>query len=34
MAWVDVPSSNEVWQYENTAGFSNTYSDSAQVLIQ
>ena len=29
MAWVDVPGSNEVWQYENTATASNTYSDAA-----
>ena len=29
MAWVDVPGSNEVWQYENTATAANTYSDSA-----
>ena len=28
MAWVDVPGSNEVWQYENTAEAPNTYSDS------
>jgi len=29
MAWVDVPGSSEVWQYENTATVSNTYPDSA-----
>tara|TARA_B100001057_G_scaffold199613_1_gene200281 strand:- start:919 stop:1155 length:237 start_codon:yes stop_codon:yes gene_type:complete len=28
MAWVDVPGSNSVWQYENTATAANTYSDS------
>jgi len=28
MAWVDVPGSNEVWQYENSATAANTYSDS------
>ena len=27
MAWVDVPGSNSVWEYENTATASNTYSD-------
>ena len=26
MAWVDVPGSNSVWLYENTATGSNTYS--------
>lgn len=29
MAWVTVPGSNSIWQYENTATASNTYSDSA-----
>ena len=29
MAWVDVPGSSAVWQYENTATVSNTYPDSA-----
>ena len=29
MAWVDVPGSNSIWQYENTATISNTYKDSA-----
>ena len=28
MAWVDVPGSSNVWQYENTATAANTYSDS------
>tara|TARA_A100001011_G_scaffold391212_1_gene476217 strand:+ start:474 stop:707 length:234 start_codon:yes stop_codon:yes gene_type:complete len=28
MAWVDVPGSDSVWQYENTATAANTYSDS------
>ena len=28
MAWVDVPNSNSIWQYENTATAANTYSDS------
>ena len=28
MAWVDVPGSSSIWQYENTATASNTYSDS------
>ncbi len=27
MAWVDVPGSNSVWQYENGATASNTYAD-------
>ena len=27
MAWVDVPGSNSVWEYENTATASNTYAD-------
>ena len=26
MAWVDVSGSNSIWQYENTATGSNTYS--------
>ena len=29
MAWVDVPGSSAVWQYENSATASNTYPDSA-----
>ena len=29
MAWVDVPGSNSIWQYENGATISNTYKDSA-----
>ena len=29
MAWVDVPGSNSVWQYENSATASNTYPDAA-----
>ena len=28
MAWVDVPGSSSIWQYENTATASNTYPDS------
>tara|TARA_B100000902_G_scaffold197703_1_gene188725 strand:- start:63 stop:296 length:234 start_codon:yes stop_codon:yes gene_type:complete len=28
MAWVDVPGSSSVWQYENSATAANTYSDS------
>ena len=28
MAWVTVPGSNSLWQYENTATAANTYSDS------
>jgi len=28
MAWVDVPGSNNVWQYENSATAANTYPDS------
>jgi hypothetical protein len=27
MAWVSVPGSNSIWEYENTATASNTYSD-------
>ena len=27
MAWVDVPGSNSVLEYENTATASNTYAD-------
>jgi hypothetical protein len=27
MAWVDVPGSNSIWQYENSATASNTYAD-------
>jgi len=29
MAWVDVPGSNSIWQYETTATAANTYADSA-----
>ena len=29
MAWVIVPGSNSIWEFENTADISNTYSDSA-----
>ena len=29
MAYVDVPGSNSVWQYDNSATAANTYSDSA-----
>ena len=29
MAWVTVPNSNNIWQYENTATVSDTYPDSA-----
>ena len=29
MAYVDVPGSNNIWQYENNATISNTYSDAA-----
>ena len=27
MAWVSVPGSNGIWEYENTATASDTYSD-------
>jgi len=27
MAWVDVPGSNAIWQYDNAATASDTYSD-------
>lgn len=27
MAWVTVPNSNSIWQYENTATAANTYAD-------
>jgi hypothetical protein len=27
MAWVDVPGSNSVWEYENTATAANTYAN-------
>ena len=27
MAWVDVPGTNSVWEYENTATAANTYAD-------
>lgn len=29
MAWVTVPGSNNIWEYENTATITHTYSDSA-----
>jgi len=29
MAWVTVPGSNDIWEYENTAVVTNTYPDSA-----
>jgi|TARA_Y100000385_G_C12615526_1_gene434769 hypothetical protein len=29
MAWVTVPGSNSIWQYENSATATNTYPDSA-----
>ena len=29
MAYVTVPGSNSIWQYDNAATASNTYSDSA-----
>jgi hypothetical protein len=29
MAWVTVPGSNSIWEYENTATVSETYPDSA-----
>ena len=29
MAWVDVPGSNSIWQYENSATATHTYKDSA-----
>ena len=29
MAWVTVPGSNNIWQYDNAATISDTYSDSA-----
>jgi len=29
MAWVTVPGSNNVWQYDNAATVSDTYADSA-----
>ena len=29
MAWVDIPGSNSIWQYDNAATKSNTYPDSA-----
>jgi len=29
MAWVDVPGSSNIWQYENSATVTNTYPDSA-----
>ena len=29
MAWVTVPNSDNIWQYENTATVSDTYPDSA-----
>ncbi len=27
MAWVDVPGSNAIWQYDNAATSADTYSD-------
>ena len=29
MAWVAIPGSNSIWQYDNAATISNTYPDSA-----
>ena len=29
MAWVTVPGSNNIWEFENTATISDTYTDSA-----
>jgi len=29
MAWVTVPGSNGIWEYDNAATISNTYPDSA-----
>ena len=29
MAWVTVPGSNSIWQYENSATATHTYKDSA-----
>ncbi|MDA7798441.1 hypothetical protein N8956_00405 [bacterium] len=29
MAWVTVPNSDSIWEYENTATATNTYPDSA-----
>ena len=29
MAWVTVPGSNSIWEFDNTATVSNTYPDSA-----
>ena len=29
MAWVNVPGSDGIWAYENTATIANTYPDSA-----
>ena len=29
MAWVDVPNSGAIWQYENTATIAHTYKHSA-----
>ena len=29
MAWVDVPNSNNIWEYDNAAIVSDTYGDSA-----
>ena len=29
MAWVTVPGSNNIWEFENTATVSDTYPDSA-----
>jgi len=27
MAWVDVPGSNAIWQYDNAGGEADTYAD-------
>ena len=34
MAWVTVPGSNNLWQYDNAATISDTYPDSAMVQTQ
>ena len=34
MAYVTVPGSNSIWQYDSAATASNTYSDSAAGAIQ
>lgn len=28
MAWIEVPGSNSIWEYDNAATISDTYSDS------